>query len=85
MLRPRVDKDKSRVPIHLVLISKEVIGGSIHFSEKYIGTVPLFEVLHKLIPLGLKHVAPLTLLHIEVQKHILLEAGSVHERGEVLC
>ena len=62
-----VQEGEGRVAVDLVVIAQVVILGPIHLCENDTRSKPVREIVNELIPLGLKNLAPVAILHVEVQ------------------
>lgn len=60
-----------RVTICLVVIGKVAILRAINLGENYLISKPILKIVIEIIPILLKDLAPVTLLHVEVQKYKL--------------
>jgi hypothetical protein len=66
-----IEQREVRVAIRLVVIGKVAILGAINLGKNYLIAEPLLKIVIEFIPVLLKDLAPVTLLHVEVQQYEL--------------
>jgi hypothetical protein len=63
----RLDDDKGRIALDAELVDHVVVRGPVYFCKQNLLSVLGTEVVDKFVPLFLKLVAPVAVLHVEVE------------------
>ena len=68
----QVEEYESREWLNFVSLLEIVILWAVNLCKNNLRSIPLFEVINYLVPLSLKCIAPMTLLHVEIQHNKLV-------------